>query len=567
MNKRILILISMLISLPICSHAKTIKTQSMDEYIYLSTQLINNAENKSADRFFSIFEKNEFESCRLLLLSDDEISDNSADTVISSPDGQYILFYPTEEETEAAYNKYISLGMTVIPDVSFYVDSQKDTSLYISASHISYGPDFIHSDEFNDLLIEKYGAVENMPEIRIGVIDTGVNYDHELLKDRVDISSGYDFANNDSDPIDDHGHGSHVSGIIADSTLDNVIIVPYKTITSTGKGSVSFTVNAINKAISDGNIDILNLSLGSEDLSHSLKKYFTVYFKRAYNSGILSVAAGGNDSSDADYSCPANIAQYTIAISACNSAGTFASGYSNYGSVIDFCAPGSSIYSSLHTSSSAYGYKSGTSMAAPFASSAFAMLKTYYPDHTVSELEETMREFSTDGGETGYDKYYGYGYISMENLASQLSCTSAPSDTPRPSEEPESSSSPMPDQTSSPAPTVSPTPIPEQTASPIPEPSSSPTAAPPYSPTPTATVSSEPRFTVCLNGNDIPIYTENESIVVASAIYDDNGIMTSLTLYDVSSSCDINTGDYTKIFIFDSTSSLMPLHDLIEREN
>lgn len=537
MNKRILILTLMLIALPICSHAKTIKTQSMDEYIYLSTQLINNMENNSSDRFFSIAEKNEFESCRLLLLSDEEISDRNADTVISSPDGQYILFYSTEEETEEACKKYISLGMTVIPDVSFSVDSQKDTSLYMPAGHISYGPDFIHSDEFNDILIQKYGSVDNMPKIRIGVIDTGVNYNHELLKDRVDISSGYDFANNDSDPIDDHGHGSHVSGIIADSTLDNVIIVPYKAITNTGKGSVSFTVNAINKAISDGNIDILNLSLGSEDLSHALKKYFTVYFKRAYNSDILSVAAGGNDSSDADYSCPANIAQYTIAISACNSAGAFASAYSNYGSVIDFCAPGSSIYSSLHTRNSAYGYKSGTSMAAPFASAAFAMIKTYYPDYTVSELEETMREISIDAGETGYDEYYGYGYISMEILASQLNSTAVPSDTPRPSEKPDVSPSP------------------------------SPSAAQSYSPAPTSAVSPEPSFTVCLNGNSIPIYTENESIVVASAIYDPNGVMTSLKLYDVSGSCDINTGDYTKIFIFDSTSSLMPLHDLIERES
>lgn len=488
-----------------CSvHAELIRTNSIDEYIDATTAFVCEADN---DRYYSTFkisENNDFENRRLLLRSDSEFNYRNADTVIISPDGQYMLSFPTAQAAEEAYNYYISQGFSVIPDITLSVNETSAPAFYTPPLHHSYGPEFIHADEFNELLLQKYGSVENIPKIRVAVIDTGANYNHELLKGRVDVKAGYNFTDstNTLDPLDDHGHGSHVSGIIADTTLTNVIIVPYKTMKSDGTGTVLSLTNAINKAISSDNIDIINVSLGSTDNSQSLCKYLTPDFEAAYDKGIISVAAAGNDKIDANYCCPANITAYTIAVSACDSTGAFASSYSNYGSAIDFCSPGTGICSSLHSGVSAYGNKSGTSMAAPSAASAFAMLKTYYPDCSVAMYERIMRNYAVDAGDKGYDNYYGYGYASMENLAASL----------KSAENPLASG-----------------------------------------------------YTATINNIPVLINTDNGSAVAVGASYDDNGILTGLEVKPISEECSITFENYSKIFIFDSFQSLNPLHTVITK--
>jgi len=93
--------------------------------------------------------------------------------------------------------------------------------------------------------------VEQKETVYVAVVDTGVDYTHPDLENRVDLKKGYDFINDDSDPMDDNGHGTHVSGIIAAEmnngegivgvagTLD-VRIIPIKVLEREGYGSVGY---------------------------------------------------------------------------------------------------------------------------------------------------------------------------------------------------------------------------------------------------------------------------------------------------------------------------------------
>ena len=131
--------------------------------------------------------------------------------------------------------------------------------------------------------------------IRIGVIDTGIDYTHPDLD--ANYAGGYDFYNNDPDPFDDHGHGTHVSGTLAAEAngVGVVGVAPdadlyaYKVLGADGSGDYSFMIAALEQAVLDG-VDVVNMSLGGTVDSVALHNEVIA----AYNAGIVLVAASGN---------------------------------------------------------------------------------------------------------------------------------------------------------------------------------------------------------------------------------------------------------------------------------
>jgi subtilisin family serine protease len=223
--------------------------------------------------------------------------------------------------------------------------------------------------------------------VRVGVIDTGVDFSHSFLKDC--LESGVNISDPDSAPHDDEGHGTHVAGIIH-QIAPLAKIVPIKVLDRFGSGSAREIAAGINWAI-EQRLQVLNLSIGA-DLDDD--EVFMA-LKRAQEQGILVALAAGNDSS----SRPTFPARYTavlpnlgFAVGALNNSRELAlfSDRSGNDPKINYVAAFGTL---VHSSALGGGYKklSGTSMAAPQVSGLFALFKSLTPTHESKVLLNALK--------------------------------------------------------------------------------------------------------------------------------------------------------------------------------
>jgi subtilisin family serine protease len=209
-------------------------------------------------------------------------------------------------------------------------------------------------------------------DVVIGSIDTGVDLNHPQFTGR--LIAGKDWVNNDNDPTDDEGHGSHTTGTMAGSTVgvagisgaaSHVKVYVQKVCGRRGCPTTAI-VNAIRAAADQPGMVAMNLSLGGSSESQSEKDAI------AYATGknVLVIASAGNDGTS-KVSCPA-CDPNAISVSATTWQDGLA-GYSNYGSGLDIAAPGGYCYSNTTADGCIYSaykgggytYMQGTSMAAP----------------------------------------------------------------------------------------------------------------------------------------------------------------------------------------------------------
>jgi subtilisin family serine protease len=206
---------------------------------------------------------------------------------------------------------------------------------------------------------------------------------------KVDDLIGWDFINNDNDPLDDEGHGTHVAGTIGAITNNatgvagiawNVQIAAMKFLGASGSGSTSGAIGSLNLAVANG-IKISNNSWGGGGFSQALYNSLVA----ANNAGHVFVAAAGNFASDNDATAfyPANYdVANVVAVAATNNQDALAS-FSNYGvNSVDIAAPGSSIYSTYRNGG--YASLSGTSMAAPHVTGVVALVRSLSPSLSVA---------------------------------------------------------------------------------------------------------------------------------------------------------------------------------------
>jgi subtilisin family serine protease len=258
------------------------------------------------------------------------------------------------------------------------------------------------------------------PNVIIAVVDSGVNAAHPDLSDRV--VSGYDFVNNDDDPSDDHGHGTHVSGIIA-ATANNGIgsaglcplcsIMPVKVLDSSNVGTWSAVAAGIVYAVDQG-ANIINLSLGG----HSNTQIIQDAVNYAAAQGVLVVAAAGNGRTDTLF-YPAAL-ENVVAVGATRNDDTRWS-LSNYGEWVELSAPGYAVYSTYHDLNNyyqGYTFMSGTSMAAPHVAGLAGLLLSQQMDRTPADLRSLMAASAVDLGDPGKDIYFGSGRINASRALS-----------------------------------------------------------------------------------------------------------------------------------------------------
>lgn len=253
-------------------------------------------------------------------------------------------------------------------------------------------------------------------DILVAIVDTGIDYTHPDLSPNY-VPLGYDWVNNDTDPIDDHGHGTHCAGIVAAKINNNVGIagvaqvhvMAEKVLGADGYGWDTWVAEGVIHATAQG-AKVISMSLGGEysDVMQDAVRY-------AYDHGVLLVAAAGNQGSITKW-YPAGYDE-VLAVSATDSTDQLAS-FSSYGEWIEVSAPGVDVYSTIPSNS--YASWSGTSMAAPHVAGVAALIWSAFPHYTRDQVRRLLEGTADDLGESGFDEYYGYGRVNARNALEGL---------------------------------------------------------------------------------------------------------------------------------------------------
>lgn len=251
------------------------------------------------------------------------------------------------------------------------------------------------------------------PNVIVAIVDSGVDASHPDLQGHV--LPGYDFVNNDTDAYDDHGHGTHVAGIVAAAANNgigsvgicpNCRILPVKVLNENNVGNWSGVAAGILYAVDEG-ARIINLSLGGSANTQVVQDAV----EYAVQKDVLIVAAAGNGRTDTPFYPAAS--PEVMAVSATRNDDTRWS-LSNYGDYIDVAAPGYAIYSTYNDLDNYYGgyiFMSGTSMAAPHVSGLAGLLLSQDLGRTQEDLKRLITTTAPDLGDPGKDIYFGYGRI------------------------------------------------------------------------------------------------------------------------------------------------------------
>lgn len=296
-------------------------------------------------------------------------------------------------------------------------------------------------------------------QVVIGLIDSGVDYNHPDLADNiwlnygeigldndgndkqtnsiddddngfVDDWQGWDFTDTkildamgdchdrDNDPMDDLGHGTHCSGIMAAQTNNNLGVAGVTWFckvmniragfrTPSGGFLEDDDVSAGIVYAVDNGAQIISISWGDTQLSPIIRDVC----QYAIDMGVVLVASAGNQAGvGLLYPATFNDVISVTAVDERRSLCTF----SSYGEGLDLCAPGLNIFST--TINDDYKMESGTSMSAPFVAGATALLLSQNPFLSNGEVHQILQSSCDDLGETGYDNLFGYGIINAEKL-------------------------------------------------------------------------------------------------------------------------------------------------------
>lgn len=251
--------------------------------------------------------------------------------------------------------------------------------------------------------------------VTIAILDTGANFTHPDLKAR--LLQGYNTTTSDTNAEDDVGHGTHVTGIIG-AQVDNKEgiagiswynkLLSVKVLNASGYGSTYAVAQGIIWATDQG-AKVINMSLGnyaSADFLHEAIQY-------AYERDVVLIAATGNDNTER----PGYPAAYdeVLAVGATTSKRERAV-FSNYGDYVDVVAPGDQIPSTYLNGQ--YAALSGTSMATPHVTALAGLIRSINPALTNVQVIDIIKRTATDLGDSGYDKYFGYGEINVEKALS-----------------------------------------------------------------------------------------------------------------------------------------------------
>lgn len=343
-----------------------------------------------------------FQTARLIVRANDKFDEFGAKEHVSGFEDFHILQYESPEAAMDAYYELQSVKnvFNVAPDE--VVDgSQGETDEIISETELQnekYLCDWSH-DRTQSKRLQEYLSKSNitLKEVVVGVIDTGVDYNHEFLKER--IVRTYFNASPDGSPKDEidneiECHGTAVSSVIVDNSPSNVKVAVYRVFGDDGNTTTISQICAGYLKAIEHSVDVLNVSIGHYDESGMAE----ACIMRAYMCNIpLFTAIGNIPCIDMD-SLPSSISE-CIVVSATDKNNTNVS-WNTLSKYTDISAPGDDIpVAVIHNK---YEVWSGTSFSAPCAASLGAILKSVYPNITVNQIEMRLKETSVSAEKQNY---------------------------------------------------------------------------------------------------------------------------------------------------------------------
>ncbi|HVF03752.1 MAG TPA: S8 family serine peptidase [Frankiaceae bacterium] len=253
--------------------------------------------------------------------------------------------------------------------------------------------------------------------VTVAVLDSGIDLAHPDLAGR--LVPGRDVVNDDLDPMDDHGHGTVVAGIVGARTHNKAGVagtswgarlLPVKVLDETGGGSDCDIAYGMVWA-ADAGADVLNLSLGSDGVRCGIVTQYAVDYARS--AGAVVVAAAGNAGANGNpTSSPANCSG-VLAVGATDQRDKVAS-FSTHHAYVDVSAPGVGVVSTAFDPRQGRRYYAafhGTSMSAAFVSGLAALLLARNPSWTPDQVAARIVATADDRGPRGTDDYFGAGRI------------------------------------------------------------------------------------------------------------------------------------------------------------
>ena len=236
-------------------------------------------------------------------------------------------------------------------------------------------------------------------EIVVAVIDTGIQGDHAFLTNNIHVvggkkssaNYGIDFSGSKvtNTPIDEHGHGTHVAGIVKSIFPDvRILALKYYNPKASGQANLDATIKALQYAV-DQNVDVINYSGGGPEASVEELRVL----KAAEKKGILIIAAAGNERSNIDDKkhayYPASYGLSNIITVGAHDDSLNIIPSSNYGkNSVDIAAPGHRIRSAIPHNGA--GYMTGTSQATAFVSGVAALIKSKYPSLKYDQVKNII---------------------------------------------------------------------------------------------------------------------------------------------------------------------------------
>ena len=261
----------------------------------------------------------------------------------------------------------------------------------------------------------------------VAVVDSGVLASHPDLAGR--LLPGHDFVQNDDTPQDGHGHGTHVTGIVAanegngvgvGSVAPGAVVLPVRVLDDKGGGDTAGVVKGIDYAVAHG-AQVINLSLGGDVPLLANDPEVGKAFDRAIAAGVVVVAAAGNSS--APFCDQPSVQGKLLCVGAVDRHGV-QSFFSNFAGNQGVMAPGGSnspteddILSTWNDGK--YAYVAGTSQAAPHVSGVAALLVSL--GLRGQQVVDRILATATDAGTPGPDPQYGYGILNAKAAVAGLS--------------------------------------------------------------------------------------------------------------------------------------------------
>jgi len=321
--------------------------------------------------------------------------------------GIYQVILVAQDSNQACDIEMIRFLVTHNPDV--------ETTSRPSSQNLS-GLELQHLEQIQ---AKKSWLKSTGKDIVVAVLDTGLHYNHPAIQNNLAINAnemnskadmdnngyngdfiGWDFVNHDNRPFDDHGHGSHVSGLVSAQRVgsaQSARIMPLKVLNAAGGGDVASIIAAIYYAVDNG-AHVINASMQRLDTHlDSLKDAITY----AHSKNVVFVSSAGNDSLDlslpgVDIYPGEMVVPNVINVGAVDSNNQLAS-YSNYGlGQVHVVAPGGDSEGPIHSLATLnphdidYVPSRGTSMAAPIVAGIVAQMIQANPNISSDEIKEIL---------------------------------------------------------------------------------------------------------------------------------------------------------------------------------